>query len=225
MDTLLVVEDEPSLRDLLADCLGEAGFAVVVAAGGAEAVELARRHAPDLLVLDVMLPDLDGFDVLRRLRGGGSRTPVLFLTARDSTADKVRGLSGGGDDYVTKPFSLDELVARIHALLRRGRAAAATPVRLAVADLELDQDAHAVWRAGREVRLSATEFQLLRYFMINTNRVLSRRQILDQVWEADFRGNPGIVEQYVSLLRKKVDSTQPRLIHTIRSVGYVLRAP
>jgi two-component system OmpR family response regulator len=224
MDTLLVVEDEPSLRELLVGCLRE-GFEVVAAADGREAVRLVQRHAPDLIVLDVMLPDLDGFDVVRRLRGGGDRTPVLFLTARDATADKVRGLTAGGDDYVTKPFSLEELIARIHALLRRSRSTAAAPVRLAVADLELDQDAHTVWRSGRQVHLSATEFQLLRYFMVNHNRVLSRAQILEHVWDPDFSGNPGIVEQYVSLLRRKVDSAQPRLIHTVRSVGYVLRVP
>ncbi|MDP4509185.1 response regulator transcription factor [Nonomuraea turcica] len=224
MDTLLVVEDEPSLRELLVGCLRE-GFEVVAAADGREAVRLVQRHAPDLIVLDVMLPDLDGFDVVRRLRGGGDRTPVLFLTARDATADKVRGLTAGGDDYVTKPFSLEELIARIHALLRRSRRTAAAPVRLAVADLELDQDAHTVWRSGRQVQLSATEFQLLRYFMVNHNRVLSRAQILEHVWDPDFSGNPGIVEQYVSLLRRKVDSAQPRLIHTVRSVGYVLRVP
>jgi two-component system, OmpR family, response regulator len=225
MDTLLVVEDEPSLRALLSDCLREPGYEVITAGEGREAVRLARRHAPDLIVLDVMLPDIDGFDVVRRLRGGGDRTPVLFLTARDATADKVRGLTAGGDDYVTKPFSLEELIARVQALLRRGRGAARGPVRLAVADLELDQDAHAVWRAGRPVSLSATEFQLLRYLMVNQNRVLSRTQILDHVWDPDFSGNPGIVEQYVSLLRRKVDSAGPRLIHTVRSVGYVLRVP
>jgi two-component system OmpR family response regulator len=222
---LLVVEDEPNILELLAASLRYAGFDVVTAADGAEAVQAAQRHRPDLIVLDVMLPDMDGFEVLRRLRGGGTRTPVLFLTARDSTEDKIRGLTLGGDDYVTKPFSLEEVIARIHAVLRRARGggAAEPSPRLVFADLELDEDSHEVWRNGKPVQLSPTEFKLLRYFMNNTGRVLSKVQILDHVWDYDFRGDTGIVESYVSVLRRKIDSTEPRLLHTRRGVGYVMR--
>src|SRR5262249_52466317 len=171
---LLVVEDEPNILELLAASLRYAGFEVLTAADGTEAVQAAQRHRPDLIVLDVMLPDMDGFEVLRRLRGGGTRTPVLFLTARDSTEDKVRGLTLGGDDYVTKPFSLEEVIARIQAVLRRARGGAAEPSpRLVFADLELDEDSREVWRKGEPVQLSPTEFKLLRYFMNNTGRVLS----------------------------------------------------
>ncbi len=221
---LLVVEDEPNILELLAASLRYAGFDVVTAADGAEAVQAAQRHRPDLIVLDVMLPDMDGFEVLRRLRGGGTRTPVLFLTARDSTEDKVRGLTLGGDDYVTKPFSLEEVIARIHAVLRRARGGAAEPSpRLVFADLELDEDSHEVWRNGTPVQLSPTEFKLLRYFMNNTGRVLSKVQILDHVWDYDFRGDTGIIESYVSVLRRKIDTTEPHLLHTRRGVGYVMR--
>jgi two-component system OmpR family response regulator len=164
--------------------------------------------------------------VVRRLRGGGARIPVVFLTARDAMEDKVRGLTLGGDDYVTKPFSLEEVIARIRAVLRRTRGDAAEPTpRLTFADLELDEDSHEVWRAGQPVQLSPTEFKLLRYFMGNANRVLSKMQILDHVWDYDFRGDTGIVESYVSVLRRKVDNSGPRLIHTLRGVGYVLRLP
>jgi two-component system OmpR family response regulator len=174
----------------------------------------------------VMLPDMDGFDVIRRLRGGGTRIPVVFLTARDAMEDKVRGLTLGGDDYVTKPFSLEEVIARIRAVLRRTRGDGAEPTpRLKFADLELDEESHEVWRAGQHIQLSPTEFKLLRYFMGNANRVLSKMQILDHVWDYDFRGDTGIVESYVSVLRRKVDSAEPRLIHTLRGVGYVLRLP
>jgi two-component system, OmpR family, response regulator len=223
---LLVVEDEPNILELLAASLRYAGFEVITASAGTEAVQAAGRHRPDLIVLDVMLPDMDGFDVIRRLRGGGTRIPVVFLTARDAMEDKVRGLTLGGDDYVTKPFSLEEVIARIRAVLRRtrGDAAESTP-RLKFADLELDEDSHEVWRAGKPVQLSPTEFKLLRYFMGNANRVLSKMQILDHVWDYDFRGDTGIVESYVSVLRRKVDSSGPRLIHTLRGVGYVLRLP
>ncbi|HKA98382.1 MAG TPA: response regulator transcription factor [Streptosporangiaceae bacterium] len=223
---LLVVEDEPNILELLAASLRYAGFEVITAGGGTEAVQAAGRHRPDLIVLDVMLPDMDGFDVVRRLRGGGTRIPVVFLTARDAMEDKVRGLTLGGDDYVTKPFSLEEVIARIRAVLRRTRGDAAEPTpRLKFADLELDEDSHEVWRAGQPVQLSPTEFKLLRYFMGNANRVLSKMQILDHVWDYDFRGDTGIVESYVSVLRRKVDSSGPRLIHTLRGVGYVLRLP
>src|SRR5215469_6804407 len=194
---LLVVEDEPNILELLAASLRYAGFEVVTAAAGGEAVQAAQRHRPDLIVLDVMLPDMDGFDVVRRLRGGGTRIPVVFLTARDAMEDKVRGLTLGGDDYVTKPFSLEEVIARIRAVLRRTRGDAAEPTpRLKFADLELDEDSHEVWRAGTPIQLSPTEFKLLRYFMGNANRVLSKMQILDHVWDYDFRGDTGIVESY-----------------------------
>ena len=223
---LLVVEDEPSICELLAASLRYAGFQVVTAAAGNEAVEKANRHRPDLIVLDIMLPDMDGFDVVRRLRSGGTHTPVVFLTARDATEDKIRGLTLGGDDYVTKPFSLEEVIARIRAVLRRTRGDAQEPSpRLKFADLELDEESHEVWRGGASVQLSPTEFKLLRYFMTNANRVLSKAQILDHVWNYDFRGDTGIVESYVSVLRRKVDTCEPRLIHTLRGVGYVLRLP
>jgi len=223
---LLVVEDEPSICELLAASLRYAGFEVVTAAAGSEAVEKAGRHRPDLIVLDIMLPDMDGFDVVRRLRGGGTRTPVVFLTARDATEDKIRGLTLGGDDYVTKPFSLEEVIARIRAVLRRTGGAGHEPSpRLTFADLELDEESHEVWRGGAAIQLSPTEFKLLRYFMTNANRVLSKTQILDHVWNYDFRGDTGIVESYVSVLRRKVDTGEPRLIHTLRGVGYVLRVP
>ena len=223
---LLVVEDEPNILELLAASLRYAGFEVISASAGTEAVQAAQRYRPDLIVLDVMLPDMDGFDVVRRLRGGGDRIPVVFLTARDAMDDKIRGLTLGGDDYVTKPFSLEEVIARIRAVLRRTRGDGAEPTpRLKFADLELDEDSHEVWRAGQPVQLSPTEFKLLRYFMGNANRVLSKMQILDHVWDYDFRGDTGIVESYVSVLRRKVDSTEPRLIHTLRGVGYVLRLP
>jgi len=223
---LLVVEDEPNILELLAASLRYAGFEVVTAAAGTEAVQAAQRHRPDLIVLDVMLPDMDGFDVLHRLRGGGTRTPVVFLTARDSTEDKIRGLTLGGDDYVTKPFSLEEVIARINAVLRRTRGGASEPSpRLSFADLELDEDSHEVWRAGVQVQLSPTEFKLLRYFMRNAGRVLSKMQILDHVWDYDFRGDTGIVESYVSVLRRKIDATEPHLLHTLRGVGYVMRLP
>ncbi|GAA1259981.1 two-component system response regulator PhoP [Sphaerisporangium rubeum] len=223
---LLIVEDDPNILELLAASLRFAGFEVTPASDGAEAVAAARRHRPDLIVLDVMLPDMDGFDVVRRLRGGGARTPVVFLTARDATEDKIRGLTLGGDDYVTKPFSLEEVVARIRAVLRRTAGdPAVPPPRLTFADIELDEESHEVWRHGTVVSLSPTEFKLLRYFMANAGRVLSKAQILDHVWDYDFRGDAGIVESYVSVLRRKIDNSTPRLIHTLRGVGYVLRTP
>ena len=223
---VLVVDDEPNIRELVEVALKFHGCAVAVSASGKDALHQVGAYGPDLMILDVMLPDMDGFDVIRRLRGGGTRIPVVFLTARDAMEDKVRGLTLGGDDYVTKPFSLEEVIARIRAVLRRtrGDAAESTP-RLKFADLELDEDSHEVWRAGKPVQLSPTEFKLLRYFMGNANRVLSKMQILDHVWDYDFRGDTGIVESYVSVLRRKVDSAEPRLIHTLRGVGYVLRLP
>jgi two-component system OmpR family response regulator len=221
---LLVVEDDPNILELLSASLRFAGFEVTTVTNGSEAVDVARDVRPDLVVLDVMLPDLDGFEVIRRLREGGRRTPVVFLTARDATDDKIRGLTLGGDDYVTKPFSLEELTARIRAVLRR-TAGEPTPSKLTFADLELDEETHEVHRGGQRVQLSPTEFKLLRYLMLNANRVLSKAQILDHVWNYDFRGDDNIVESYISYLRRKVDTADPRLIHTLRGVGYVLRKP
>ncbi len=223
---MLVVDDEPSIVDVVSMALRHQGFGVQSAGTGREALNLVRQWHPHVIVLDVMLPDMDGFDVIRRLRGGGARIPVVFLTARDSTEDKVHGLTLGGDDYVTKPFSLEEVIARIRAVLRRTRGdGTEPPPRLKFADLELDEDSHEVWRAGAQIQLSPTEFKLLRYFMGNANRVLSKMQILDHVWDYDFRGDTGIVESYVSVLRRKVDSAEPHLLHTLRGVGYVLRLP
>jgi two-component system, OmpR family, response regulator len=221
---LLVVEDDPNILELLSASLRFAGFSVATASDGGEAESAVAVHNPDLVVLDVMLPDVDGFEVVRRLRANGMRTPVVFLTARDATEDKIHGLTLGGDDYVTKPFSLEELTARIRAVLRRtgGERDAA---KLTFADLELDEDTHEVTRAGTTVSLSPTEFKLLRYLMLNAGRVLSKAQILDHVWNYDFRGDDSIVESYISYLRRKVDSVEPRLIHTLRGVGYVLRLP
>jgi len=225
---LLVVDDEPNILELLATSLRFAGFEVATATNGRDALTEARRLRPDLVVLDVMMPDMDGFAVVRRMRGEGTMSPVLFLTARDATEDKVTGLTVGGDDYVTKPFSLEEIVARIRAVLRRtsGRGApGADQARLTFADIELDDDTHEVWKDGTLVALSPTEFKLLRYFMQNAGRVLSKSQILDHVWHYDFGGEANVVESYVSYLRRKVDTTEPRLLHTLRGVGYVLRMP
>ncbi len=221
---LLVVEDDPNILELLSASLRFAGFEITTATTGSEAVTQASRVRPDLVVLDVMLPDLDGFEVVKKLRAQGGRVPVVFLTARDATDDKIRGLTLGGDDYVTKPFSLEELTARIRAVLRRTGGDSAPP-RLTFADLELDEETHEVYRAGNRVSLSPTEFKLLRYLMLNANRVLSKAQILDHVWNYDFRGDDNIVESYISYLRRKVDTVEPRLIHTLRGVGYVLRQP
>ena len=226
---LLVVDDEPNIRELLTTSLRFAGFDVIAAADGNEAIRQAREGGPDLIVLDVMLPDMDGFTVTRRLREAGQHTPVLFLTARDDVSDKLTGLTVGGDDYVTKPFSLEEVVARIRAILRRTRQDDGTDGVLRYADLELDEDTHEVRRAGRDVDLSPTEFKLLRYLMINAGRVVSKTQILDHVWEYDWDGDGAIVESYISYLRRKIDGRgsageQPTpLIHTRRGVGYMLR--
>jgi two-component system, OmpR family, response regulator len=221
---LLVVEDDVNILELLSASLRFAGFDVSAATTGSEAVAAAARARPDLVVLDVMLPDLDGFEVIKLLRAEVGRIPVVFLTARDATDDKIRGLTLGGDDYVTKPFSLEELTARIRAVLRR-TAGEPSPPRLTFADLELDEETHEVYRAGNLVALSPTEFKLLRYLMLNPNRVLSKAQILDHVWNYDFRGDDNIVESYISYLRRKVDTVEPKLIHTLRGVGYVLRRP
>ncbi len=224
---LLVVDDEPNIRELLSASLRYAGFEVETAADGQQALALAETFRPDLLVLDVMMPGLDGFGVVRRLRQAGRRTPVVFLTARDAAEDKVSGLTLGGDDYVTKPFSLDEVLARIRAVLRRTTSAspAAESPRLAFADIELDEESHEVVKAGELISLSPTEFKLLRYLMANAGRVLSKAQILDHVWNYDFNGDANVVESYISYLRRKVDTTEPRLLHTIRGVGYTLRLP
>jgi two-component system, OmpR family, response regulator len=222
---VLVVDDESNITDLVATALRYEGFEVGVAHDGHEALASVDRFRPDLIVLDVMLPDLDGFEVQRRLLDRGRPTPVVFLTARDATEDKVRGLTIGGDDYITKPFSLDELVARIRSVLRRVQGALPAADRLRFADLEMDEDAHEVWRGDRAIELTATEFSLLRFLLMNPRRVLSKAQILDHVWHYDFGGDPAIVETYISYLRKKVDGVEPHLIHTVRGVGYVLRLP
>jgi two-component system, OmpR family, response regulator len=224
---LLVVDDEPNTLELLSATLRFSGFEVASAGTGQEALELARDFRPDLIVLDVMMPGIDGFDVAKRLRASGVRTPVLFLTARDSDEDKVTGLTIGGDDYVTKPFSLEEVIARIRSILRRTRGVdgdAATSI-LSLGDITLDEDSYEVAKAGQPVELSATEFKLLRYFLHNPGRVLSKTQILEHVWSYDFGGDANIVETYVSHLRRKVDTTQPRLLHTLRGMGYALRVP
>ena len=222
---LLVVDDEPNIVELLSASLRFAGFDVASAANGSDALQLARTFRPDLLVLDVMMPEMDGFELVRRLRGEGGRTPVLFLTARDATEDKVMGLTLGADDYVTKPFSLEEVLARIRAILRRTAEGPTSPAgtRVSFADIELDDETHEVWKDGAPVSLSPTEFKLLRYFLQNPGRVLSKAQILDHVWNYDFGGDANVVESYVSYLRRKVDTTDPRLLHTLRGVGYVLR--
>jgi two-component system, OmpR family, response regulator len=223
---LLVVEDEPNIRELLAASLRFAGFEVQVAEDGATALSHAQAHEPDLVVLDVMLPDMDGFTVTRRLRDTGRHLPIVFVTARDSLDDKVKGLTVGGDDYVTKPFSLEEVVARIRAVLRRTRGEHDEGAALRFEDLELDEDSHEVLRGGRSIDVSPTEFKLLRYLMLNPNRVLSKAQILDHVWDYDFRGESGIVESYISYLRRKIDTEGlPPLIHPKHGVGYVLRKP
>ncbi|MGP5481671.1 response regulator transcription factor [Brachybacterium alimentarium] len=223
---LLVVDDEPNIRDLLATSLRFAGFEVFTASTGNEAIREATEHQPDLVVLDVMLPDMDGFTVTRRMRDRGEQYPILFLTARDETQDKVAGLTVGGDDYVTKPFSLEEVVARIRAVLRRthGGHDAAVDSSLVVGDLRLDEDSHEVYRADVTIELSPTEFKLLRYLMLNAGRVVSKTQILDHVWDYDWSGEVGIVESYISYLRRKIDVIGEPMIHTKRGIGYVLRA-
>ncbi|WP_214317297.1 response regulator transcription factor [Nonomuraea sediminis] len=221
---LLVVDDEPNIRELFSASLRMAGFEVLTAADGRQALRVAEQSAPDLVMLDVMLPDLDGLAVAGRLRSGGRRVPVLFVTAKDTPEDRIAGL-GLGEDYVTKPFSLEEVIARIRAVLRRTRRGAPPPNRLRLADLELDEETHEVWRAGTQVRLSPTEFRLLHYFMLNAGRVLSKTQILDHVWNADDRTDVGLVESYVSYLRRKIDTEDARILHTLRGVGYILRPP
>lgn len=219
---LLIVDDEDNLRSMLRAALSHHGFEITEAANGRAALDAIADARPDLIVLDVMMPELDGFEVCRRIRAAGDSTPVLFLTAKDGTEDKVRGLTLGGDDYLQKPFSLDELVARIEAILRR-TGTDATPTTHQLADLTMDDDAHRVTRAGEDVSLSPTEYKLLRYLLVNQGRVLSKAQILDHVWQYDFDGDGGVVETYIGYLRKKLDTTEPKLIHTIRGFGYTLR--
>ncbi len=224
---VLVVDDEQSISDLVSTSLRFVGFDVRTAATGQEALRVAEEFKPQAMVLDVMLPDLNGFEVCEKLRNEGQDVGVLFLTAKDAIEDKVYGLTRGGDDYMTKPFSLEELVARLKALLRR-TGVIETQVdeeKIRFADLELDEATHEVRRAGDLIELSPTEFILLRYLMINADRVVSKAQILDHVWQYDFRGDAGIVETYISYLRKKIDIYEPPLIHTVRGVGYRLRIP
>ena len=224
---ILVVDDENSISDLIATSLRFVGFDVRTAATGSEALTIAEEFKPHALILDVMLPDQNGFEVCRQIRQDGHSVGVLFLTAKDSVEDKIAGLTIGGDDYVTKPFSLEELVARLRALLRRIGATTddGDDEKVRFADLELDEATHEVRRAGNLIELSPTEFLLLRYLMINADRVVSKSQILDHVWQYDFRGDAGIVETYISYLRKKIDAFDPPLIHTVRGVGYRLRMP
>ena len=224
LQRILVVDDEPRITDLVAMALRYEGFEVATAGTGRAGLKLVEEFRPALVVLDVMLPDMDGFAVTERLAADRVKVPVLFLTARDAVEDKVRGLTLGGDDYVTKPFSIEELVARIRALLRRTDPVAESGP-LVFVDLELDEETHEVRRAGTTVDLTATEFRLLRYLMQNAPRVLSKAQILDHVWQYDFGGDANIVETYVSYLRRKVDGIGPPLIHTVRGVGYRLAVP
>ena len=221
---ILVVDDEPAITELLSTALRYMGYQVVAAKTGSSALDAARSNPPDLIVLDVMLPDIDGFEVCRRLRADGDFVPVIFLTAREGEDDRVTGFIRGGDDYVTKPFSLEELTLRIGALLRRTRQVERQTTRLRYRGLEMDEDRHQVWRDGGEVRLSPTEFRLLRYLLLNAERVLSKQQILDHVWQYDFNGDDNVVETYISYLRRKLDRDDDRLIQPVRGFGYPLRA-
>jgi two-component system OmpR family response regulator len=220
---VLVVDDEPSICELLSMALRYEGWDVRTASDGTAAVTTAREFRPDAVVLDVMLPDMDGLEVLRRLRADAPLVPVVFLTARDAVEDRIAGLTAGGDDYVTKPFSLEEVAARLRGLLRRTSRAVSDDGLLVVGDLSLDEESHEVSRAGEDIRLTATEFELLRFLMRNPKRVLSKAQILDRVWQYDFGGQGNIVELYISYLRRKVDAGRPPMIHTMRGAGYVLK--
>jgi len=225
---VLVVDDEEHITELVSMGLTYNGFEVERVASGRSALEAVERKRPDLIVLDVMLADLDGFEVARRLRqaeGAGTRVPVIFLTARDTTQDKVAGLRLGSDDYVTKPFSIEELIERVKAVLRRSAGAGPGERRLSYADLELDEDTRDVWRAGRLIELTPTEYKLLHYLLANARRVLTRDQILERVWDYTFAGNASVLETYISYLRHKIDCVDPPLIHTVRGVGYSLRLP
>ena len=221
---VVAVDDEPSLTELLGMAMRYEGWEVFTATSGTEAVRVAREAQPDALVLDMMLPDFDGLEVMRRIRTEQPDVPVIFLTAKDGVADRIAGLTAGGDDYVTKPFSLEEVIARLRGLLRRSGATTARPdTQIVVGDLILDEDSHEVTRAGESIKLTATEFELLRYLMRNPKRVLSKAQILDRVWNYDFGGQANVVELYISYLRKKIDADREPMIHTMRGVGYVLR--
>jgi two-component system OmpR family response regulator len=222
---VLVVDDEENIADVIAMALRFQGFAVETAGTGAEALAAVSAFRPHLMVLDVMLPDMEGFDVAERLGAQRANVPIIFLTARDATEDKIRGLTTGGDDYVTKPFSLEELVARIRTILRRTGVAAPDSGRLVFEDLELDEESHEVLRGGSYIDLTATEFRLLRYLMLNPRRVMTRAQLLDHVWDYDFGGDGRVLETYISYLRKKLDAHGPSLIQTVRGVGYALRPP
>ena len=222
---VLVVDDESNITELVAMALRYEGFTVNTAATGRDALAKVASFNPALVVLDVMLPDIDGHEVLRRLGSNGRRVPIIFLTARDATEDKVHGLTLGGDDYVTKPFSVEELVARVRAVLRRNGFDASAESTLTFADLELDEDAHEVRRAGTPIDMTPTEYRLLRYLLVNAGRVLTRSQILDHVWQYDFGGDGTVLETYISYLRRKIDRFDPPLIQTVRGVGYVLRPP
>ena len=225
---VLAVDDEEHITELIAMALGFNGFEVERAGSGRQALEAVAKRRPDLIVLDGMLPDLDGFEVARRLRqgeGSGTRIPVIFLTARDSTADKVEGLRLGVDDYVTKPFSIEELIERVKAVLRRAGGAGPGEHTLTYHDLVLDEDTRDVWRAGRLIELTPTEYKLLHYLLANARRVLTREQILEAVWDYTFAGNASVLETYVSYLRHKIDDVEPPLLHTVRGVGYSLRLP
>ena len=223
---VLVVDDEVNIAELISMALRYEGWDISSAHTGTKAVRLAKEQKPDAIVLDVMLPDIDGFEVLRRIRSNQPEVPVLFLTARDAVEDRVAGLTAGGDDYVTKPFSIEELVARLRGLMRRAGARRVESSNvLSVGDLELDEDSHEVWRAGDEIVLTATEFELLRFLMRNPRRVMSKAQILDRVWNYDFGGQANVVELYISYLRKKIDHGREPMIHTMRGAGYVLKPP
>ena len=222
---VLVVDDEPNITELVALALRYEGFTVQTAATGRAAVATVPEFKPALVILDIMLPDIDGLEVLKRLGAAGQRVPVIFLTAKDATEDKVRGLTVGGDDYVTKPFSIEELVARVRVVLRRHGEPGAGSRVFDLADLELDDEAHEVRRAGHAIELTPTEYRLLRYLLVNAGRVLTRTQILDHVWDYDFGGDASVLETYISYLRRKVDRFAPPLIQTVRGVGYVLRPP
>ncbi len=221
---VLTVDDEPSLTELLSMAMRYEGWDVTTAGSGTAAVKAARETRPDAIVLDMMLPDFDGLEVMRRIRTEQTDVPVIFLTAKDGVADRIGGLTAGGDDYVTKPFSLEEVIARLRGLLRRtGATLPRNDSLLVVGDLTLDEDSHEVTRAGDDIHLTATEFELLRYLMRNPKRVLSKAQILDRVWNYDFGGQANVVELYISYLRKKVDADRAPMIHTMRGAGYVLR--
>ncbi|HEY5430658.1 MAG TPA: response regulator transcription factor [Solirubrobacteraceae bacterium] len=222
---VLVVDDEPGIVDVVSTALRHHGFDVTCAGTGTAALAQAHDWHPHAIVLDVMLPDMEGFEVARRLSAQRAGIPILFLSARDHTSDKVRGLTTGGDDYVTKPFSLEELIARVRNMVRRSGAAQPPPSRLTYADLELDEETHEVRRGDQPIDLTATEFRLLRYLLLNPRRVLTRAQLLEHVWSYDFGGDARVLETYISYLRKKLDGHGPPLVHTVRGVGYALRLP